>query len=250
MGKVDITADKKQAGFTLVELAVVMIIIGLLIGGVLKGQELIANAQIASTVAQVKGIDAATSTFQDTYSSMPGDMLRAQNRLPNCTGAGGCLNGNGDSRLDGTANVAAPAGERLQYWYHMNLADLVSGVTNPANLAFGEALPSANVGGGFTVGFEQTGAVAGLAGPNGRGGHYLVLRASPNAVAGAANGAMTASKAARIDRKMDDGAPNSGTVLAIGGVGANNCASAATAAGVYNENTDTLSCSLAIRIQQ
>jgi prepilin-type N-terminal cleavage/methylation domain-containing protein len=48
-----------QAGFTLVELAIVMIIIGLLIAGVLKGQELIANARVTSTVAQVKAIDAA-----------------------------------------------------------------------------------------------------------------------------------------------------------------------------------------------
>ncbi|HIL28602.1 MAG TPA: prepilin-type N-terminal cleavage/methylation domain-containing protein, partial [Micavibrio sp.] len=93
MGKVDITADKKQAGFTLVELAVVMIIIGLLIGGVLKGQELIANAQIASTVAGIKGIDAATSTFNDTYNAFPGDMSNALTRLPNC--AAPCANGNG-----------------------------------------------------------------------------------------------------------------------------------------------------------
>jgi prepilin-type N-terminal cleavage/methylation domain-containing protein len=55
-----------QAGFTLVELAIVMIIIGLLIAGVLKGQELIANARVTSTVAQVKAIDAAISTFKDT----------------------------------------------------------------------------------------------------------------------------------------------------------------------------------------
>ena len=63
-----------QAGFTLVELAIVMIIIGLLIAGVLKGQELIGNARVTSTVAQIKAIDAATSTFKDTYAALPGDM--------------------------------------------------------------------------------------------------------------------------------------------------------------------------------
>ena len=55
---------RSSAGFTLVELAIVMIIIGLLIAGVLKGQALIANAQVTATVAQVKAIEAATSTFK------------------------------------------------------------------------------------------------------------------------------------------------------------------------------------------
>ena len=75
-----------QAGFTLVELAIVMIIIGLLIAGVLKGQQLITNAQIAATVAQVKAFDAATTSFKDMYAAMPGDMSTAASlaRLPNC----------------------------------------------------------------------------------------------------------------------------------------------------------------------
>jgi prepilin-type N-terminal cleavage/methylation domain-containing protein len=54
---------RAQAGFTLVELAIVMIIIGLLIAGVLKGQALIQNAQVTSTVAQVKATEAAISTL-------------------------------------------------------------------------------------------------------------------------------------------------------------------------------------------
>ena len=61
---------RAQAGFTLVELAIVMIIIGLLIAGVLKGQALIQNAQVTSTVAQVKSIEAAISTFSDTYATL------------------------------------------------------------------------------------------------------------------------------------------------------------------------------------
>ena len=88
-----------QSGFTLVELAIVMIIIGLLIGGILKGQELIANAQTTATVAQLKGIDGALSTFRDKYSTLPGDMLSPNTRLRDCNAAP-CNNpGNGDGRV-------------------------------------------------------------------------------------------------------------------------------------------------------
>ena len=93
---------RAQAGFTLVELAIVMIIIGLLIAGVLKGQALIQNAQVTSTVAQTKAIEAATTTFRDTYNALPGDMTTPNTKLPNC--AATCLamlaGANGDGRID------------------------------------------------------------------------------------------------------------------------------------------------------
>ncbi len=73
-----------QRGFTLVELAIVMIIIGLLIGGVLKGQELISNAQVSASAAQVKATEAGISTFQDAYGAIPGDMVSPATRIPNC----------------------------------------------------------------------------------------------------------------------------------------------------------------------
>jgi prepilin-type N-terminal cleavage/methylation domain-containing protein len=90
---------RSEAGFTLVELAIVMIIIGLLIAGVLKGQALIQNAQVTATVAQDKAIEAATTTFKDTYNMLPGDITSPNTKLPNC-GAAPCLTaGNGDGIL-------------------------------------------------------------------------------------------------------------------------------------------------------
>lgn len=75
---------KNQNGFTLVELAIVMTIIGLLIGGILKGQELMQNARVTATVAQVKSYESATFTFIDKYSALPGDLVTASERLPGC----------------------------------------------------------------------------------------------------------------------------------------------------------------------
>jgi prepilin-type N-terminal cleavage/methylation domain-containing protein len=98
---------RAQAGFTLVELAIVMIIIGLLIAGVLKGQQLIGNAKVTAQVAQVKSIDAATSTFKDMYAALPGDISNASTRLPNCGAAPCATNGNGDGSVQGPLTFGA-----------------------------------------------------------------------------------------------------------------------------------------------
>ncbi len=102
---------QQQKGFTLVELAIVLTIIGLLIGGILKGQQLIANAKVTAQMAQVQGIDAATTTFRDAYAGLPGDLLTPSTRLANCTAATCLLVGNGDQKvLPGAGAFTPPTG--------------------------------------------------------------------------------------------------------------------------------------------
>lgn len=251
---------RSEAGFTLVELAIVMIIIGLLIGGILKGQELIANAQVTATVAQIKGLEAATSTFRDAYNAFPGDIQTPATRLPNCTAApcnvASATAGNG--RVDGVPGaIVAAATEPLMFFTHLAAGDLLTGVqVNPtgAPISWGDELPEAEVGGaGFSVGFAAT--AAGATNVIGTGAwdssHFLALQLTPTAAvaAGAGGGAISPGTAARIDRKLDDGAPNTGIVRAAGSLGATGCASLATVAGVYVESQQTNECSLYIRIQ-
>lgn len=264
-------ALKPQAGFTLVELAIVMIIIGLLIGGVLKGQQLITNAQITATVAQIKAIDAATTSFKDQYATVPGDMANPNARIPNCPAAGSCGQiGNGDGRvgaasIDFTA-VASADKERLAYWAQLNAAGLLTGInpdqTGTTATAWGQYAPASKVsGGGYDVGWYQGGitlsklqdTTATIPAPS---GEYLALHGTANTVVGgtAADSFLTPNLAARIDTKIDDGQPNSGTVLAAGNAAAAaapalSCASAATAAGVYNESVSASVCSLYIQFQ-
>ncbi len=230
---------RSEQGFTLVELAIVMIIIGLLIGGILKGQELIANARIASTVAQVKGIDAATTTFRDKYAAMPGDMSTASTRLPpSCAGAA-CANGDGDTRVEETP-LTLPTTEGRDFFPHLAAADLLGGITLDGSGGWGDRYPGASVTGGFWPGYHVGGALGNNA--NAPAGHYLSLVLVANAAPTATTTALTPNQAQRIDTKLDDGVSDSGSVF--GSVAA--CEGTNHA---YAENVQTANCDLAIRFQ-
>lgn len=235
-----------QAGFTLVELAIVMMIIGLLIGGVLKGQELLANARVTSTISQVKAVEAAVTAFRDTYRALPGDMINARNRLPNCSATTNCNNGDGNNIIGPVDGLLAyNNGEPVQFWKHLLLADLISGVTPNAaanNPAWGETYPSSNMGGGFHIAYSNGTANIGGTVLSYANGHYLRLQNSVGTAPTTAAGqqVMSPLRAAQIDRKMDDGAPNQGIVL---GHGNDSCTG-----NSYSETVTQKNCNLLVGI--
>jgi len=129
---------KKQAGFTLIEIAIVLVIIGLLLGGVLKGQEMITNSKIKRTANDLNGVAAAMYSYLDRYSAFPGDDALADDRW-----GGAVVGGNGDGDIDGA--------ERPDVWEHLRLSGLVagSGSSNP-NHAFGGEIFVQNGGAGIS----------------------------------------------------------------------------------------------------
>ena len=251
------TYTSSEKGFTLVELAVVMIIIGLLIGGVLKGQELIKNAKVTSTISQVKSLDAAASTFQDIYAGLPGDLLNPGARMPNCTGTP-CVptagtQGNGE--VEATADFDPSAGDEAQaFFVHLAASDLLSGVVPGAD-SFGSNYPEAPVGGGWMVMTATAQAdLPGVAGTDTtigstfRRGLYLMHQ---NSVGDTGTGASNAVTMQRIDRKIDDGNPLSGTVYAVEQTAAT-CTvddGSSGASNTYNTASGAYDCSAIIRIQ-
>ena len=112
---------RKQSGFTLIEIAIVLVIIGLLLGGVLKGQELITSARVRNLISQQDGIRAAYFGFLDRYRALPGDYNGASQNIAGVTGCTGG-NGNGDGRIEANA-----LNENILAWEHLSKAGFING---------------------------------------------------------------------------------------------------------------------------
>jgi prepilin-type N-terminal cleavage/methylation domain-containing protein len=182
-----------QKGFTLIEIAIVLVIIGLLLGGVLKGQELINTARVRALNNTVDGITAAWFSFQDRYRAFPGDYLDAQSKV-NLPGAPGGGDGNG---------LVDQIDERGRVWVHLQAAGYLTGgydddtvtVAADAYDCSPENCPDNGFGSGMNLSYGnlvQTGSTNTHELITGRGIPVEVL--------------------AELDRKVDDGAPDSGAM--------------------------------------
>ena len=203
-------------GFTLVEISIVMIIIGLLIGGVFSGMKLIDNANIQKTVQDLKAIESAALTFRDTYRALPGDIRIPNTRISNCTVAPCATAGNGNRQI-GVASVTAAIAntdENFTFWHHLQAANLVQmDFSNTLTMDFGEGAPSAGIGGGYRIS-SITGGMGFC--PTQFTGTQISVVGTPSA--DWTTGANVPCDLIRgVDTKMDDGRTASG--LMIGGWG-------------------------------
>src|ERR1700704_3663665 len=107
-----------QAGFTLVEIAIVLVIIGLLLGGILKGQEMINQARIKNAINDFNGISVAVTSYQDRYRALPGDDPNADARWT----VQAPTSGNGNGTVEGLYNDATATTESHLFWQHLRIA--------------------------------------------------------------------------------------------------------------------------------
>ena len=197
----------KQKGFTLIEIAIVLVIIGLLLGGVLKGQELINTARVRALNNTVDGITAAWFSFQDRYRAFPGDYTQATVNLPN--NAGLVVDGDGNGRVGITGAATDSPAERANVWVQLQAAGYVTGnfdATDVAVTEYGcsvETCPDNGFGAGMNLAFGNQIRGGGAAADE----HELITgRGIPVEVI------------AELDRKVDDGEPETGAMqLGLGG---------------------------------
>jgi prepilin-type N-terminal cleavage/methylation domain-containing protein len=125
---------RRQSGFTLIEIAIVLVIIGLLLGGILKGQELINSARVKNLGTDFRNIPLFVYGYQDKFRTLPGDDPNAAEHVgANITPA--VVGGNGNGVIEGNWFSTTAADESVLFWQHVRLAGLAPGITTiPATL--------------------------------------------------------------------------------------------------------------------
>ena len=203
--------NRKQSGFTLVEIAIVLVIIGLLLGGILKGQQLINSARVRNMADQNSGVQAAYYGFIDRYRQVPGDMLPAAAcqsitaNIANCGAApyaGATIGGNQNGRIDSWPEAGA-------VWGHLSSAGFLNGSftgNTPAFTHYELGVPGGVVPGnaftqpiflGYSDDYDSGGAAT------------VTVRLMYTFGAGS-----SASLLRELDVKLDDGQPGTGVVRA------------------------------------
>ena len=209
-----------EAGFSLVELSIVLVILGLLVAGITAGSALIKNAELRAITAEMNRYNTNINAFRTSFDYFPGDMPNADEFWdPNtaCSGGGAATmvgDSNGRIEYDNSNGVS----ESYMAWCHLALANLASGpfdgvpVSADAPVANVE-VPGSRVDGGlYMVGF----AAHGLSNSN-----VLVLGGATEVTMDATlelSGVLTPREARNIDAKIDDANPSSGIVRGFDGV--------------------------------
>jgi prepilin-type N-terminal cleavage/methylation domain-containing protein len=180
---------RRQSGFTLIEIAIVLVIIGLLLGGILKGQELINSARVKNLATDFRNIPVFIYGYQDKFRALPGDDSAATTHV-----GAAATNGNGDGVIQGNWDdgLTATPSESFLFWQHVRMAGLAPG---PTLTTAADYLQRNAVGG--TVGVQSTAPFTGITGT------YFIC-----------SGGILGKYAKQLDSQLDDGNTSTGSMMA------------------------------------
>jgi len=257
-------------GFSLVELSIVLVILGLLTGGILAGQSLIRGAELRSIHADFSKYTSAVHAFRDKYRAWPGDMSNATAfwGAVNTGGAGGnctdpaantgtgtqTCNGNGNGFLSstGSGSDSATTYERFRFWQHLANAGLAEGTytgVSPTGGTTSVVLPGTNAplsrlaNTGFMAGYSVVGASTSTDSIVLMAGHHFTLgKTRVNSTA--TDPFLTPEEAWNVDVKTDDGLPAQGRMIAKFWGTCTLATSATDTSAAYDLTKKTQECSL------
>lgn len=247
--------SSKNAGFSLVEMAIAIVIIGLLLGGILVGQDMVRSSELKSVISDKEDYLIAMRLFEEKHGYLPGDFPAAITlwgaadptpatcQITASTGIESC-NGNGDGKI---AGVAGTEYEAFRAWQHLANEGMVSGLFNGIAASggvdhadIGVNVPEAALdGGGFSLRYVGTDTGAGDY-FSGRYGHVLIFGAETTTDATLAP-ILTIDEASELDEKFDDGRPGLGNIRTYkaGSAPVATCVTTAVAATAEYDNTQT-----------
>ena len=196
---------RNQSGFTLIEIAIVLVIIGLLLGGVLKGQELINSARVKNLATDFRNIPLLIYGYQDKYKALPGDDRNVGDHIggicanttpgdPTTSPCFATTGPTGNGVINGMWDSTSATDESIVFWQHVRVAGLAAGETV---VNFTTFLPTNAAGGtiGITNGTAANLPITGLQ------GSYIIC-----------SGAILGKLAKQLDNTMDDGNPATGSM--------------------------------------
>lgn len=238
-----------RRGFTLIELSIVLVIIGLIVGGILMGLDMIKAANIRATIGQVEKFKTASKTFTLKYNCLAGDCVDASSIL-------GGSNGNGNGILGTTLFGDS---EYFYFWQHLALAGMIEGTytsTAPGSTYLPNInFPAAKIGGGFGAWNLTAAANAGGALGGGSGKVFPGIYGD-GLILGKQYGDLTSKipifpslsgyDAYTIDLKFDDGLPAYGTIMTWQNSSSYTagCPTSDTASTAVYTKTTSITCSL------
>jgi prepilin-type N-terminal cleavage/methylation domain-containing protein len=197
---------RNQSGFTLIEIAIVLVIIGLLLGGVLKGQELINSAKVKNLATDFRNIPVFIYGYQDKFKALPGDDTGAVTHVAG-TPATTPATKQGNGVVDGLWNSLTNTDESYLFWQHVRLAGLAPGPT---------AIPGAPIAGD---GYKPVNAAGGEIGIQSNNGTFATITQNAAGAASAMTGTyiicsqgILGKYVKQLDTTMDDGNTDTGSM--------------------------------------
>lgn len=224
-----------RTAFTLVEMAVVLVIIALLVGAITAGSHMVRQAEMQSVITDYAKYAAATAEFRQQYGGLPGDMIDATTYWPNATT--GVTVGDGDGKI-------LTGDEPYQAWKQLVLAKLLdgnySGVAVGGGASINVNVPRSRItNAGFSFGYWDNGGTADA--DNYGQTLYNYLAIGKGITGGLTKGAaLKPGEAWQIDKKMDDAIPSTGGVVSVKTL-ASTCVASNTA---YALTLEPIGCSL------